>query len=205
MFQRFKAWLYPTSIFDHAKYAKEYIKAGIPVGMSQGTANALHLDSMIIRSGYWYKFGGFDVTTFRTEHDCAEPLGFLIEHPDMGKLLFITDSAFVRPNFKKQSVNHIMCEANYSEAIINDLLSKGLIDQARANRTFRTHMSIETCKEFVKANKTASLDSVTLLHLSDGNSDTKQFLSEIQEVAGSDVRVTVADKGVEIKLDLFPW
>ena len=190
---------------DHAKYAKEYIKAGIPVGMSQGTANALHLDSMIIRSGYWYKFGGFNVTVFRTEHDCAEPIGFLIEHSEMGKLLFITDSSFVRLNFKKLAINHILIEANYSEAIINEWLSKGLVDQARVNRTFKTHMSIETCKEFVRVNKTPNLDNVILLHLSDGNSNASGFRQTIQEVVGDNVRVTVADRGVEVKLDLFPW
>lgn len=173
--------------------------------MSQGTADALHLDGMILKSGYWYRFGGFTVTVFRTEHDCAEPLGFIIDAAECGKIAFITDSAFVKPNFKALNLNHILIEANYSEAIINDLLSKGLIDPVRVNRTFRTHMSIETCKEFVRANKTSNLDSITLLHLSSGNSDERMFKEVIQEVVGNDVRVAIADKNVTVKLDLFPW
>lgn len=173
--------------------------------MSQGTADALHLDGMILKSGYWYRFGGFTVTVFRTEHDCAEPLGFIIDAAECGKIAFITDSAFVKPNFKALKLNHILIEANYSEAIINDLLSRGLIDQARVNRTFKTHMSIETCKEFVKVNKSPNLDSIVLLHLSDGNSNADEFRQTIQEIVGDNVRVTVADRGVEVKLDLFPW
>jgi len=66
-------------------------------------------------------------------------------------------------------------------------------------------MELETAKEFIKANKTASLDSITLLHLSDGNSNAEQFKKDIQELAGKYVRVYVADNGVEIPLDLFPW
>lgn len=190
---------------DHSKYANEYIKAGIPVGMSQGTMDALNLDSMVLRSGYWYAFGGFTVTCFRTEHDCAEPFGFLIEHDEIGKLLFVTDSAYVKPNFKKLSVNHIMVESNYSEEIINGYLDAGTIDQARVNRTFKTHMSIETCREFVNVNQTANLDSVVLLHLSDGNSNAVEFQRTIQEVVGDAVKVIVADKNITVDLDICPF
>lgn len=190
---------------DHSRYAKDYIKAGITVGMSKGTMDALDLDSMVLRSGYWYTFGGFRVTSFRVEHDCEEPFGFLIEHPEMGKLLFATDTAFVKYNFKKQQLNHILIETNYSAKIVNDYLEKGTIDQARVNRTLKTHMALETTKEFIKANRTGSLDSVLLLHLSDGNSNAEQFKREIQEVVGNTVKVNVADKNVTINLDLFPF
>jgi phosphoribosyl 1,2-cyclic phosphodiesterase len=192
-------------LIDHAKYAKEYIKAGFPVGISQGTADALHLDGMILKSGYWYKFGGFTVTTFRTEHDCVEPLGFLIEHADFGRLLFITDSAFVKPNFKTLNINHILIEANYSETIIVELLSKGLIDQARVNRTFKTHMSIETCLKFLEVNKTTNLDNVVLLHMSDGNSNATQFVEAAKKVVGNNTKVYEAKPGLTVKLDLFPF
>jgi len=192
---------------DHFGYAAEYLKSGIPVYASEETHKSLSREydgQVIIRNGYWYQIGGFKISPFECFHD-VECLGFLIEHQEMGKLLFAIDTAFVRSNFKKLGVNHIMCEANYSEAIVEDLLSRGLIDQARVNRTFKTHMSIETCKEFVRANKTASLDSVMLLHLSNGNSNAEQFREEIQSIVGKDVRVAIADKGVEVKLDLFPW
>lgn len=192
---------------DHFSHAEEYLKCGIPVYAPEETHKSLsreYLNQMVVRCGYEYVVGNFKIYPFSAEHDVT-CFGYVIVHPDMGKLLFCTDSAFVKSSFKKLKLNHILIETNYSEAIINDLLSKGLIDQSRVNRTFKTHMSIETCKEFVRANKTASLDSVTLLHLSDGNSDAKLFQSEIQKVVSNNVHVTIADKNVTVKLDLFPW
>lgn len=192
---------------DHFSYAEEYLKCGIPVYASEETHKSLsreYLNQIVVRPGYWYRIGNFEITPFEVEHD-VECYGFIVRHSDIGTLLFATDTGFVKSNFKKLKLNHILIESNYSEEIINDLLSKGLIDQARVNRTFKTHMSIETCKEFVRANKTVNLDSVVLLHLSDGNSNAIEFQREIQEVVGKDVRVTIADKNVTVKLDLFPW
>jgi len=192
---------------DHFRYAAEYLKSGIPVYASEETHKTLskqYPSQVVVRPGYWYQTGGFNITPFRAEHD-VECFGYIIKHDEMGYLLFATDTSFIKYNFKNLNLNHILIEANYSEAIINDLLSKGLIDQARVNRTYKTHMSIETCKEFIGANKTTSLDNVILLHLSDGNSNAEQFRSEIQDIVGSNTNVWIADKGVEIKLDLFPW
>ncbi len=192
---------------DHFSHAEEYLKVGIPVYASDETHRSLNLfyhNQMIVRCGYLYQIGGFNITPFRCEHD-VECLGYIIKHEDFGTLLFATDTSYVKANFKKLNLNHILIEANYSESIINDLLSKGLIDQSRVNRTFKTHMSIETCKDFVTANKTANLDSVLLLHLSDGNSNAAEFQETIQEVVGKHTTVRVADKGLSYSLDLFPW
>jgi phosphoribosyl 1,2-cyclic phosphodiesterase len=192
---------------DHFGYAMEYLKSGIPVYASEETHKSLSKEydaQKVVRCGYEYCIGQFKIYPFHAEHD-VECFGYVIVHPDMGKLLFCTDSAFVKSNFNKLKLNHIAIEANYSEAIVEELLSKGLIDQARVNRTFKTHMSIETCREFVRANKTASLDSIVLLHLSDGNSNSMEFQQTIQEIVGDAVKVVVADKGITIKLDLFPW
>lgn len=192
---------------DHFGYAAEYLKSGISVYAPEETHKSLLREydcQKIVRCGYEYSVGNFKIYPFPAEHDVT-CFGYVIVHPDMGKLLFCTDSAFVKSSFKKLGLSHILIEANYSEAIIEDLLSKGLIDQARVNRTFKTHMSIETCKEFVRANKTGSLDSVTLLHLSDGNSNAVEFQQTIQEVVGDAVKVIIADKNVTVKLDMFPW
>lgn len=187
------------------------MKAGIPVYAPEETHKSLsrkYLNQVVVKpykhGDKPYEIGSFKIYPFPAEHD-VECFGYVISHPEMGNVIFATDTSFVRQNFKGIKPNHILIEANYSEAIINDLLSKGLIDPVRVNRTFRTHMSIETCKEFVRANKTLSLDNVILLHLSDGNSNAEEFQQAIQEIVGDAVKVVVADKGVELKLDLFPW
>lgn len=187
------------------------MKAGIPVYAPEETHKSLsreYLNQVVVElykpGDKPYEIGNFKIYPFSCEHD-VECFGYVVFHPESGYSIFATDTSFVRQNFRNIKPSHIFIEANYSEAIINDLLSKGLIDPVRVNRILKTHMSIETCKEFVRANKTASLDSIVLLHLSDGNSNAERFQSEIQEIVGKDVRVMVADKGVEVKLDLFPW
>jgi phosphoribosyl 1,2-cyclic phosphodiesterase len=193
--------------FDHFGRAEEYLKSGIPVYASEETYKSLskeYSSQKIVRPGYWYQIGGFNVTPFRCEHD-VECYGYIIRHDTIGTLLFATDTAFIRENFKKLKLNHILIECNYSIDIVNRYYEEGSIERSRIDRILQTHMELQTCKDFIKANNTASLDSIVLLHLSDGNSNADQFQNTIQEVAGKFVRIVIADKGVEVKLDLFPW
>lgn len=192
---------------DHFSRAEEYLKNGFPVYAPEEAHKTLskeYRSQIIVRPGYWYHAGQFEITPFEVEHD-VQCYGYIIRHPDSGILIFATDTAFIRQNFKSIKPSHIMIECNYSEAIINERLMRSEIEQSRVDRVLRTHMALETCKEFVKANQTAMLDNVVLLHLSDGNSNAKQFQAEMQEVVGKDTRVWVADKGMEIRIDMFPW
>jgi phosphoribosyl 1,2-cyclic phosphodiesterase len=192
---------------DHYGYAEEYLKCGIEVYASEETHNSIsrkYQNQIAVKCGYWYQIGGFNITPFRCEHD-VECFGYLIRHEDFGTLLFATDTSFIKTNFKKLSINHILIEANYSEEIVNGYLEKGAINQARVNRVFKTHMEIQTTKDFVKANITPSLDSVLLLHLSDGNSNAVGFQQAIQQVVGDKVAVRVADKNVTYPLDICPF
>jgi phosphoribosyl 1,2-cyclic phosphodiesterase len=192
---------------DHFGYAEEYLKCGIPVYASEETHSSIgkkYENQITVKCGYWYQIGGFNITPFECTHD-VECYGFIIRHDEIGTLLFATDTSFIKTNFKKLAVNHILIEANYSEEIVNEYLRLGTIDQARVDRTLRTHMEIGTTKEFIRSNQTASLDSIVLLHLSDGNSNENQFLEEVQEVVGDGVKVFVADKGLTINLDICPF
>lgn len=194
-------------MIDHAKYAKEYIKCGFQVYASQGTADALGeagKSFTIMRSNYWYQIGGFNITPFECHHD-VECYGFIIRHEDFGTLLFATDTAYIKNNFKGLNLSHILIESNYSEAIVNGYLEQGIIDKARIERVFKTHMEIGTTAEFIKANKTNSLDSVLLLHLSEGNANPEGFQQTIQEVVGDGVVVRIADKNVTYSLDICPF
>jgi phosphoribosyl 1,2-cyclic phosphodiesterase len=191
---------------DHAKYILEYEVAGMPCEMSEGTALALNIQRRSHFSpGYWYLFGGFTITPFPVIHDAAEPLGFVIQHHDIGTLLFATDTEYIKQNFKKLKLNHIMIECNYSQKILDDRMHYGETVKGLRDRVLQSHMELETCKSFIEANKTVNLDTVTLLHLSDGNSNAKQFQSEIQSIVGPGVRVAIADKGITVDLDIIPF
>ncbi|MDU6263768.1 MAG: MBL fold metallo-hydrolase [Anaerocolumna aminovalerica] len=190
---------------DHAKYVKEYQKAGIFVAMSNGTAETIGSDDYIIRPGYWYQYGGFNITPFKVVHDAAEPFGFIIRHEKIGTMLFVTDTEYIKPNFKALKLNHVMVECNYSQKIIDSRVSQGDTDKGLRDRVLQSHMELETCKSFIEANKTASLYNVCLLHLSDGNSNESKFKEEIKQIVGAGTEVFVADKGLEIVLDLCPF
>lgn len=191
---------------DHAKYAKEYIKAGIFVGMSNGTETALNtMTHPLMNPGFWYQMGGFNITPFRVVHDAAEPLGFLIRHEKIGTLLFATDTEYIKQNFKALKVNHIMIECNYSQKIIDSRVKTGNTLKGLRDRVLQSHMSLETCKGFIEANKTSSLYNVCLLHLSDGNSNESEFKVEVQQIVGAGTEVFVAGPGLEITLDLCPF
>jgi phosphoribosyl 1,2-cyclic phosphodiesterase len=194
---------------DHFKYVKDYLKAGIPIMTSQGTWStfpyAVEISEKVMRSGYWYQLGNFTITPFTVIHDAAEPFGFIIRHPDMGTLLFATDTEYIKQNFKSLKVNHIMIECNYSQKIIDGRMHQGETVKGLRDRIIQSHMELETCKAFIEANKTWSLDNVILLHLSDGNSNEKMFQEEVQSVVDFTTKVFIADKGVIVDLDIIPF
>lgn len=166
---------------DHAKYIHEYIKGGIPV-MAPSMGHVTGALSAVSKP--------FSVRTFPLVHD-VPCTGFLIEHSEIGRLLFATDTEYIRYRFK--NLNHILIECNYSQ----DLLSKSYHDGLQ-ERIKLTHMEFGTCKDFIQVNKSQDLKSVCLMHLSDHTSDETLFRKEVQELV--ECPVYVADKGLEYEL-----
>ncbi len=191
---------------DHAKHAEQYYKSGIPIGASQGTGEALKLPFGFMKPGHWYQFNNFSITPFSVIHDAREPLGFIIRHSEIGILLFASDTEYIKQNFKKLKLNHIMVECNYSQKIIDSRVHQGETVKGLRDRVLQSHMELETCKDFIRANMTMELYTVTLLHLSDGNSDEKIFINEIQDItARAGAVVYAANKGLAINLNLTPF
>ena len=91
--------------FDHSKAVKDIVKAGIDVYMSSGTKQAIGVESHRIKtvsSQEQFTVGTFNILPFETQHDAAEPLGFLIYSTlTHEKLLFATDTYFVKYRFPK--------------------------------------------------------------------------------------------------------
>ena len=77
-----------------------------------------------------------------------------------------------------------MGEVNYSLETISENLN-----QARKNRLFESHMSLEHFKQFLSANDISKLKKIYLLHLSDDNSDAEMFKMETQKLTGVQVIV----------------
>lgn len=190
---------------DHFGYAKEYINAGISVYASELTHSAGNNPfKKVIHPGYWYQIGSFNVTPFEVVHD-VECYGFIIRHEKIGTMLFVTDTEYIKQNFKALKLNHIMVECNYSQKIIDSRVETGSTVKGLRDRVLQSHMELETCKSFIQANKTSSLYNVCLIHLSDGNSNESEFKDEVQQIVGAGTEVFAVEKGLEITLDLCPF
>jgi phosphoribosyl 1,2-cyclic phosphodiesterase len=185
---------------DHAKSAKEMMQMGINLYTSRGTIRSLALDInhhrlKTIKAGEAVQIGSFKILPFKTQHDVAEPLGFIINHPETGNILFITDSFYVENTFR--NLHNVIIEANFSQDIIDEKVRNGASPEFLRNRIFKSHMSLETCKKTLKANDLSKVNNIVLIHLSDGNSNATQFREEIEGLTGKNVHV--ADAGIIIE------
>ena len=141
------------------------------------------------------RFGNFFIKPFALVHD-VECYGFYIEHPDIGKLIYATDTEYIKYRFN--NINHILVEANYSN---------GLIEHNAINRehVLRGHMSLQTALTFISTNDNPALINVVLIHLSASNSDANDFLQKTKEKIKYGADCYIADKGLSINLDLLPF
>ena len=187
---------------DHARHALKYIKSALPLYASEGTLMKLPEEVLAstfshpVRPPKPFRVGGFRVLPFDVKHDAAEPLGFYIKHPDMGSLLFATDTRFIP--FLFDHINTWLIECNYSEEILESNLSAGVISKAQRDRVIGSHMSLDTCRETLQANDLSETRRIILIHLSDRNSDAAQFKKTIARATGREV--IIADRGQTIEL-----
>lgn len=175
---------------DHAKGLKDVLKAGIDVYTSQGTIDALdikHHRLNPIEARKQLRIGTFTVLPFEVEHDVSEPYGFLIESSEGERLLFATDTYYIRYRFK--GLNIIAVECNYSEEILKQNILDGVVPTVMKRRLEQSHFSLEDYKEFLKANDLSQVREIWLIHMSSKNSDEELFKKEIQRITGKPVYV----------------
>ncbi|MEC1714718.1 MBL fold metallo-hydrolase [Schinkia azotoformans] len=170
---------------DHCKSIKDVLKAGIDVYTSHGTAEALGIEHHRIkrvRAKEQFQLGTWTILPFDVQHDVSEPLGFLLANLAGDKLIFATDTYYIK--YKFQGITHIMVEANYSMDKLNENILNGRTPAVMKKRLLRSHFSLENVKEFLMANDLSKVQEIWLLHLSDSNSDEAMFKREIMELTG---------------------
>lgn len=175
---------------DHSCAVHELLRLGVDCYMSDGTASTLGVTdrTKLISAGEIVIIGSWKVMAFEVNHDCAEPLGYLLYSRETGeRLVFITDSCYVKHRFK--DLNYIMVECNYALDILNRNVLHGIVSKGMRDRIIKSHFSLENCKEFLRANDLSGVKEIHLLHLSDGNSDEDRFHREIVAVSGRPVYV----------------
>jgi len=169
---------------DHHAFAHQYEAAGIPVWRAY--EGAKHTSR---------SFGGFKVQAFDVVHN-VPCVGYLIEHEDLGRMIYVTDTEYVKYRFK--NLRTILIEANWSRDCVNR-------EDAKYRHVLTGHMELNTCLETIKANATNKLCHVILCHLSRDNADPEAFREAAEEIVPPGCTVDVAKKGLTIDINEIPF
>lgn len=188
---------------DHSKFTSEFLKFGLSVYMSEENKKEVginHHNIKIIKELESFNIDDFSIIPFDLKHDVA-CFGYIIEHSESGKFCMITDTYYCKYTFP--NLNNIIIEANYSKEIIDRKFGPESGKEFLRNRILKSHFSLENCKDFLKANDLSQVNNIVLIHLSDTNSDERQFVKEVYELTGKNV--TAASNGIEINFNKTPF
>lgn len=178
---------------DHAKSAAGLAGLGIDLYASKGTFEALGDLGRPYRCKRLEPLeqahiGSWVVLPFPTEHDAAEPFGFLLYSQVSGeKVLFATDTHFIAYQFSRLTA--VMVECNYSLPLLEWNVRAGKVPPALRTRLMQSHFSLEDCKEFLEGADLSRVHDIYLLHRSKLNGDRDFFYREIVRATGVPVTV----------------
>lgn len=175
---------------DHAGHVKDYMKHGMNVFMTPGTKEALELNHYRLFTVEYkqpFKIGSLTIMPFETEHDVAEPCGYLIKSDNGSKLLFATDTYYIKYRFP--GITHMLLEVNHDYEYMMDNVKKGVIHQGLANRIMKSHLNLENAIKYLQSSDLSQLKEIHLIHLSNNNSKANEFKEKIQAVTGVSVKI----------------
>lgn len=169
---------------DHCAAAADVAKAGIDIYATQETLDTLapHHRLKVIRPLEQFKVASWTVLPFPTEHDCPGSVGYLLASTTGEKLLFATDTFYLRYTFT--GLNVIMVECNYAADILATNVAAGRIPAELKKRLLRSHFELSNVKRFLQANDLSQVQEIWLLHCSLSNSDTERFKTEVRQITG---------------------
>lgn len=189
---------------DHAGYIREFVKAGIKVHALPSVFDAHGLGgkpfTQDIAPAKAFNVGRFKVMAIEVQHDCP-CVAYLVEHEEMGKLLFVTDTmnfTYMVPN-----LSHLMLEANYADDILDRRIADGIVPPSMRPRLLKSHLEISNTKFILSRQDLSRVNEIVLIHLSEGNSDEERFVREVRELTGKDT--FAAKAGMTIDMSVTPY
>lgn len=189
---------------DHSKFIAEYLKSAIRVCALKEVFEAHNLKQRIfcktIEPMHGYRIGTFKVFAVPVEHD-VPCVGFVIEHEEMGKMLFVTDTMMFE--YRIENLSHILIEANYSDEILDYNIENGITPASMRPRLLQSHMEIKTTENILLSSNLDSVNEIVLIHLSNNNSDAEQFKQRIMQKTGKPV--IIAKRGVTVEVSKQPY
>lgn len=190
---------------DHAASVSEALSSGVRVlapadvldalGGAKSGLSATFSKAVAFKG---YRLGGFKAVPFPLEHD-APCMGYLVEHPECGRLAFFTDTCSM--DYVLPGIRVWMAEANYSEEILMRNIDSGRTPAGMRARLEGSHMELGRTKASLLAQDLSCADMVLLVHLSDSNSDAALFRSGVEAATG--VPTAVLDAGMTFEIGRF--
>lgn len=178
---------------DHANKntIAKMLKYGIPVYSCEEVLHA-NKGVTIAKKGRKTSIGGFKIQPIPLQHSC-ECFGYVIETPDSQKIVFATDCCEFP--FRVKNVNHWLIECNWSEEVLID----NMCNNAEMRSRHEQHLELNDTLFALKENFSPTMNTIVLLHLSNGNSNEAMFKSRISEELGF-FNVHIAKKGLTLQL-----
>lgn len=174
--------------------AKEFVRRGIPVFAHEEVIKEADLRGFSpLLSHFQNKVGGFTIQTFEAPHN-VQNYGFLIQTPTNERILFLTDTTGT--NLRFRDIDCIMVECNHDDSTLLDNLSNHDVSMSHPE----WHLGLDDCIKFCKANYSASLKQIILIHMSHTNINEQYALESVQAQLPFD-NVAVAHKGDTFKIE----
>nr|DAL02837.1 MAG TPA: RNaseZ [Caudoviricetes sp.] len=193
---------------DHAGRVREYSRAGIRIVAPYEVIerNQPLPFSRIIEPNRGYVIGKFRVRTLPMTHanndgTACECFGYIIEHPEMGRTLFATDTVALPCPIR--GLHHVMIEANYDDEILDRNIADGIVAGNERARLQLSHMEIGTVERMMQKIDMTDVVDVLLLHLSSRNADAASFVRRIAGTTGKPCQI--ARPGMVINFDKSPY
>lgn len=178
---------------DHCQYVKDFLKAGITVYMPQDLKRKYDsYCAVALEPAKRHRHGDYAITPFVVPHsEDVICYAYIVEHPVIGKLLYMVDACYCPYDLSGQKINHFFVECNHTE-----------VDRDAPNfvHSVSGHMGSDTFVDFIRHNATDATQSVILCHMSDSLTDAEEVLDDVQKIVPDGVCVAIAEKGFEIEL-----
>jgi phosphoribosyl 1,2-cyclic phosphodiesterase len=165
---------------DHSKYAKALGKYGIPVYTKFTERFEIH---------------GWTIVPLPVAHDVLT-FSFYINHEEMGNLYYVTDTHYCM--YKLDGLNHIMIEANYCPKILNKNVMSGRLLGMLKERIETSHMSIDVAIDWLKGNDLSGVRNIVLTHLSNGNSNEREFVDRVKAATGKPTQAATRNMIIDL-------
>ena len=173
---------------DHSCSVKHLVKAGVTCYMSKECADAIGIQSHFIRilePEVSVQIGKFRVMPFSVRHDRHQTgtIGFVVDSLEGGRLVYLTDCVYCQ-YYGIEGVTIWAIEANYDIDILKRNIAGGHLNDVAGTRVIDSHMEIGQTIATLQANDLSKTEEIWLLHLSDGNSNEKDFIRRVQAATG---------------------